>query len=527
MSDRYSKNPSTRNSESPDLDLYVKGTPFYLHKETLAKKSAKVTSLIECNKIDELRWILRDMDIDPETFFLVARFCYGLKIQLSSENIVSVLCVSYYLEMNDDHSSNNLLNKAFTFLEQRVLMSWNETVKALRVCSDKILDKMTDVGLIEVFLDSLVEKALNDPGLLEDLITLPLRLYESLIIESSKHNVSKENLVASICNYAKRWVFENVSGDESVSRHKREVIEAIERLLPHQRGAISCGFLFESLKESIFLDACSDCQKGFEVRISKQLDMATAKDLLVLLSKEDGSYDIDLLRTILKSFYSNYNVSDVSRLVSVARMLEEFLFEAAASDAGLRVETFKALGEMVVAASCDVLRYSDEVYRAVDVLLERHRDLTESEKMEACRVLECKKLSPKACEHASKNEKLPLRIVLQVLFFSQNQIRDKVAREMKGAEEKTEEVDEEEEKDDEIDDMNKKLLRLDIESDYSKRGERENLECVVHCTNKKVEEKKISVWREVKRKFGCMTSFTVDACNCHIKKRKKTYHRYK
>ncbi|KAF8089875.1 hypothetical protein N665_0495s0023 [Sinapis alba] len=510
-----------RNSKPPDLDLHLKGVPFHLHKETLAKKSAKVTTLLQCNKIDELHWILKDIDVDPTTFFLVVSFCHGYKIHLSSENIVSVLCTAYYLEMNDDHSSNNLLNEAVTFLEQRVLISWNETVKALAVCSDKILDKISDVGLTEVFLDSLLEKALKDHRLLEDLTTLPLRLYEPLVQESSKHNVSVENLVASVCNYAKRYVFERDSGDESVSRNKRQVLEAVERLLPHQRGAISCGFLFKSLKESMFLDACSDCRKGFEDRIRRQLDMATSKDLMILLpNKVGGAYDINLLKTILKSFYSNYNVSDVSRFVSVARMLEEFLLDAAASDAGLSVETFKALGEITVAASCDVLRYSDEIYRAVDVYLERHRDLTETEKMEACRVLDCKKLSPEACEHASKNEKLPLRIVVQVLFFAQKQIQDKVARDMKSVEEKDDD-------DDDIEDMSKKLLRLDIESDYSKKREIENLECVVHCAKKKMEDKKISMWREVKRKLGCMTSLTVDACNCHIKKRKKTYHHYK
>ncbi|KAH0927990.1 hypothetical protein HID58_020246 [Brassica napus] len=522
MSDGYSKNTMTRNSKPPDLELYVKGVPFHLHNETLAKKSAKVTTLLECKKIDELRWILKDIDVEPTTFFLVVRFCYGYKIHLSSENILSVLCTAYYLEMNDDHISNNLLNKAVTFLEQRLLMSWNETVKALAVCSDKILDKISDVGLTEVFLDSLLEKALKDPSLLEYLTTLPLRLYEPLIQEASKHNVSVENLVESVYNYAKRYVFEKYSGDESVSRNKRQVLEAVERLLPHQRGAISCGFLFKSLKESMFLDASPDCRKGFEDRISKQLDMATSKDLMILLPNKvgGGAYDTNLLKTILQSFYSNYNVSDVSRFVSVARMLEEFLLDAAASDAGLSVETFKAFGEITFAASCDVLRYSDGIYRAVDVFLERHRDdLTETEKMEACRVLDCKKLSPEACEHASKNEKLPLRIVVQVLFFAQKQIQDKVAREMESVEDKDD--------DDDIEDMNKKLLRLDIESDYSEKREIENLECVVHCVKEKKEERKISVWREVKRKFGCMTSLTVDACNCHIKKRKKTYHHYK
>ncbi|CAN8260555.1 unnamed protein product [Cochlearia groenlandica] len=517
MSNRYLKNQVINEPKSPDLELYIKGVPFYLHKDTLAKKSAKVTTLLNYNKIDELRWILKDMDIDSETFLIVARFCYGYKIKLSSENIISVLCVSYDLEMNDDHSSDNLLHKSVTFLEQQVLTSWTETVKALRLCSDKILDKLANLGLIQVFLDSLVEKALNDPRLLEDLSVLPLRLYESLILESYKHKFRTENIVASICNYSKRWVFAKDSKDESFSRHKREVIEAVERLLPQQRGAISCRFLFESLKESIFLDASSDCRKGFEARLSKQLDMATSKDLMILSSKELESYDIEILRTILKIFYSNEN--------------NLFLFEAAASGVCSKVETFKALGEIAVAASYDVMTYSDGIYRAIDAFLEKHRDLIESEKMEICRVLKCEKLSPEACEHASKNERLPLRIVVQVLFNSQKHIRYQVAKEMNCVQDKTKEVDDEEEEDDEIENMNKKLLKLDIESSYRKKRGREieDLECSVHCAKKKkkAKEEKISVWREVKRKFGCVTSFNVDACNSHINKKKKTYHRYK
>lgn len=36
-----------------------------------------------------------------------------------------------------------------------------------------------------------------------------------------------------------------------------------------------------------------------------------------------------------------------------------------------------------------------------------------------CRVLDCKKLSMEACTHAAQNERLPLRVVVQVLFFEQ------------------------------------------------------------------------------------------------------------
>ncbi|MFS7920038.1 putative NPH3 domain-containing protein [Helianthus anomalus] len=36
---------------------------------------------------------------------------------------------------------------------------------------------------------------------------------------------------------------------------------------------------------------------------------------------------------------------------------------------------------------------------------------------ELCRLMDCKKLSLEACTHAAQNERLPLRIIVQVLFF--------------------------------------------------------------------------------------------------------------
>ena len=48
-----------------------------------------------------------------------------------------------------------------------------------------------------------------------------------------------------------------------------------------------------------------------------------------------------------------------------------------------------------------------------------HPDLNKSERKRLCRTLDCKKLSVEACMHAAQNELLPLRVVVQVLFFEQ------------------------------------------------------------------------------------------------------------
>lgn len=53
------------------------------------------------------------------------------------------------------------------------------------------------------------------------------------------------------------------------------------------------------------------------------------------------------------------------------------------------------------------------------VFLQAHKNLNKSERKRICRVLDCKKLSMEACMHAAQNEKLPLRVVVQVLFYEQ------------------------------------------------------------------------------------------------------------
>lgn len=57
------------------------------------------------------------------------------------------------------------------------------------------------------------------------------------------------------------------------------------------------------------------------------------------------------------------------------------------------------------------------------VPLQAHPWLVETEKMQLCSVIDYGKLSVDTCAHASQNERLPHRIILQVLYFEQLQLR--------------------------------------------------------------------------------------------------------
>ena len=48
-----------------------------------------------------------------------------------------------------------------------------------------------------------------------------------------------------------------------------------------------------------------------------------------------------------------------------------------------------------------------------------HPDLIKADKKRLCGILECQKLTPEVRAHAVKNEFLPLRTVVQLLYFEQ------------------------------------------------------------------------------------------------------------
>lgn len=60
-------------------------------------------------------------------------------------------------------------------------------------------------------------------------------------------------------------------------------------------------------------------------------------------------------------------------------------------------------------------------------MYQAHPWIPEAERERICGVLDCQKLTLEACTHATQNERLPLRAVVQVLFFEQLQLRHAIA----------------------------------------------------------------------------------------------------
>lgn len=271
--------------------------------------------------------------------------------------------------------------------------------------------------------------------------------------------------------YARRWL-PNVAKDQpldhdapdvkQVATRHRLLLEKIVSLLPAERDAVSCGFLLKLLKAANILSASKASRAELVRRVAWQLEEASVSDLLIpsLSCVSDTLYDVGAVSAILDEFAlrcaalppapapalalsgslddspahsgghrrsrsaesvsfdgtrRSLSAAPVSQggLVQVGKLVDGFLIEVA-KDPNMPMDKLLAIAEAVP----DSARPEhDGMYKVVDTYLKAHPEMSKSARKRLCRVLNCRKLSEKACAHAAQNELLPLRVVVQVLFF--------------------------------------------------------------------------------------------------------------
>ncbi|GJN12522.1 hypothetical protein PR202_ga30806 [Eleusine coracana subsp. coracana] len=287
----------------------------------------------------------------------------------------------------------------------------------------------------------------------DDVSCLSLPLYKRFISAMEYRGISQDIIVGSLNHYAKRRLpglnrrksISDVSSCLSIStltsipseEEQKYLLEEIDRLLPFQRGVTSCKLLFGLLRTAIFLKASPSCVSNLERRIGMQLDKATLEDLLITNISEsvETLYDVDCIQRIVDHFLAMDQETggaspglgeDGQMLASpslmpvsmVAKLIDAYLAEVA-PDVNLKLPKFQSLA----AAIPDYARPIDDgLYRAIDIYLKAHPHLSESEKEELCRVMDCQKLSLEACTHAAQNERLPLRVIVQPLEGGSRQL---------------------------------------------------------------------------------------------------------
>ncbi|XP_024524943.1 BTB/POZ domain-containing protein At1g30440-like [Selaginella moellendorffii] len=511
-----------------DVVVQVDEMTFHLHKFPLMSKSGLLEKLI--TESLESRDQLRNQDDEDEddeeqrgcvvqlagipggteSFELAAKFCYGVKLELTASNIVPLRCAAEYLEMTEQLGEGNLIVKAEGFLNQVVLRSWKDSVRALQSC-EKVLEQAEKLQIVKRCVDSISSKACTDPSLFgwplmdhhltmqspggsvlwngistgarprnsrsdwwyEDVASLSLSMFERLVAAMEVRGLKPDIVAGAVMSYGKRYLpglnrrrgeggGGGGGGGSSSARSglysapvttlsevdQRILLETIQRLLPAQKGVVPVRFLFGLLKLSMLLGASSDCKASLEARIGMQLEQAGLDDLLMpnYSYTVETLYDIDVVQRIVEHFLSSdgggSSVNTLGNLVSlsydhdgspnngavtpmmqVAKLMDAYLAEVA-PDVNLKMGKFQALAESLPEYARLV---DDGLYRAIDIYLKAHHWLTELEREKLCRTMDCQKLSLEACTHAAQNERLPLRVVVQVLFFEQLQLRTAIA----------------------------------------------------------------------------------------------------
>ncbi|CAN1332154.1 BTB/POZ domain-containing protein At5g03250, partial [Linum perenne] len=255
---------------------------------------------------------LDDLPGGTNSFLLVAKFCYGARIELDAMNIVRLRCAAEYLGMTEEYGEGNLIAQTETFLNQ-VFSHWTDSLQALETC-EEVMQLAEELHIVSRCIHSLAMKACGDQGF----FSWPMSARSD--VQSPEGNVFWNGIRTSAKPHPvdDDWWYEDVCF-LTLPLYKR-MIQAV----------ISNGMKPEKVAGAL---------------------MCYARRYLPLLGRQPSFQNVK----------------------------------------------------------------------------QAHPWLTDSERELVCRLMNCQKLSLEASTHAAQNERLPLRVIVQVLFFEQLRLRTSVA----------------------------------------------------------------------------------------------------
>ncbi|CAN8283960.1 unnamed protein product [Cochlearia groenlandica] len=424
-----------------ELIIIINNVKFYLHKFPLLSKSGLLQKLIATSKNEEKniknKNHIDEIDISEipggsVSFEICVKFCYGITVTLNAYNVVSARCAAEFLEMNiETCDTSNLVYKIDVFLNSIVFRTWKDSINVLQTTKDlslsysedlkkRCLDSIASIASINPSkvewsyaynkkkknLDHKVKKQETVPKdwWVEDLCDLDFDLYKQVIETIKKRGkVSAFVIGEALHAYSVRRIAGFSKG--LIQIIDRSLIDSIIELIPDEKGSVSSNFLSKLLRASMFLGCEENVKDMLKKRMSEKLEETQVSDILM--------YDVDILQTLVKEFI-NQNHTTHSK-VSVAKLVDGYLAEKSRSP-NFNLQNFLSIAETL---SRFPRQSHDGLYRAIDMFLKEHSGISKSEKKRVCGLMDCRKLSPEACEHAVQNERLPMRVIVQVLFFEQ------------------------------------------------------------------------------------------------------------
>ncbi|MED6163313.1 BTB/POZ domain-containing protein npy5 [Stylosanthes scabra] len=453
-----------------DLTVKVGDVNFYLHKFPLLSKSGRIQKLITNKEENNDEVHIHDFPGGPAAFEICAKFCYGMTVTLNAYNVILARCAAEYLEMYETVEKGNLIYKVEVFLNSSIFRSWKDSIIVLQT-TRSLLPWSEELKIVSHCLDSIASKALIDTSKVEwsysynrkklpsetdngngspwngvrrqqmvpkdwwveDLCELKLDLYERVLKTIiSKGNVSGYVIGEALNAYASRKLpgFNKGMIHGDMAKNKL-LLETVVRLLPPETSSVPFSFLLKLLRAGILLE-CEEWERSkLMKRVGHCLEEAKVADLLIRVPAGEAIiFDADTVERLVEEFIAREHDSLVddelqeikspriisdSAKIKVAKLVDGYLSEIS-RDSNLALAKFVRFAELV---SSFPRATHDGIYRAIDMYLKEHPEISKSDRKRICRLMDCRKLSADACMHAIQNERLPMRVVVQVLFFEQ------------------------------------------------------------------------------------------------------------
>ncbi|KAI4296075.1 hypothetical protein L6164_036064 [Bauhinia variegata] len=444
-----------------DLVIQINDVTYLLHKFPLLPKCGLLQRLCtDYNDSESVSLELHDIPGGEDAFELCAKFCYGISINIGAHNFVPALCAAKFLRMSDTVEKGNFVGKLEAFFNSCILEGWKDSIVTLQATS-KLPEWSENLGIVRKCIDSIIEKVLTPPPQVkwsytytrpgysrkkhhsvpkdwwtEDVADLDIDLFRCIIMAIRSTYVLPPQLVGEALHvYACRWIpgmaklktsASSASQAEESKEKNRKILETIVSMIPPDRGSVSVSFLLRLLNIANHLGVSPVTKAELIRRASLQFEEATVSDLLYPSTSvsDQHLYDIDIVQAVLESFLKLWkrmfpagveNSHFIRSIRSVGKLIDSYL-QVVARDDDMPVSKFVFLAESVP----DIARLDhDDLYRALNIYLKEHPELSKADKKRLCRILDCQKLSPEVRAHAVKNEFLPLRTVVQLLYFEQ------------------------------------------------------------------------------------------------------------
>ncbi|KAL1192611.1 BTB/POZ domain-containing protein [Cardamine amara subsp. amara] len=456
-----------------DLQIIINGQfTFFLNQDVISKYSGSLREMMKQSKkksnkktkSPEIITIeIDDFPGGPDGFELVSRFCYNNgEISIDVSNVSTLYCCSVSLGMTEKFCFDNLFLQTQKFLEEVFYGSWNDIVFCLKNCeqvfpqaeSFGLVDKLIFAALTKIsrnsetfsasshsffastlsaetakntlesdkrYITRSVSCVRSNEWWFEDMSNLSSQTILKLIkiIEAYNTNVKSLVLTRFILHYLKtKLQTKSRTTTTELMRNKLEYSEladtAVKGVISAGKAAFSCRKLFWILRVLSSFSLSRESRISLETLIGEMLEQATLDDLLISAggSRESGFYNVDLVIRLLKVFVKNKEEeSREKKMKIIGKLIDKYLREIS-PDQNLKVSKFLSVAESLPDSARD---WFDGVYRAIDIYLQSHPNLTPQDRTKICRCLNYKKLTMETCKHLARNLKIPPEIAVQAL----------------------------------------------------------------------------------------------------------------